>query len=80
MDDRELLLWQTGIERRVDNLQARLVTETALINQELRQLPAQIAARVTHIEFQPYKIFTAGLAAGVLTAALAAVMSRILGW
>ena len=76
----ELEACQSIVEHKILLLETQLLAKVSFLEKEVQRLIMIIETLVTQKEFWPIKMFTIGLASGVLLTALGAIMTKVLGW
>ena len=78
--DVDLLNCKNEVEKQILALDSKVLVEVTGIKSEIHQIHNAIDELVTLTRFRPVELVVYGGVAGVLMAALGAVMAKMLGW
>ena len=76
----ELSACQTHVENKIVVLETQISGKLSALQRELDQIRLALDTLVTKTEFWPVKMFSFGLAGGILLSALGTLLGRVLGW
>lgn len=79
-DCRDLERCRTEVEMKILRMEGEIKVSIVKLDDKFQHINEMLETLVTKTEFAPYRAVTAGLAGGVLIAALGAVMAKVLGW